>query len=228
MKTPDNLQNVYLTKEEYAFELLRTAILDGELKPGEKLVIDRLSDDLGISTIPIRSALQRLDMEGLVEITPHSPARVAPISLDMVAETFALLAALEEVAFVNAALKLTDEGLQPIRDLVEEMGRVAVSGETGNWMDLNIAFHRKIAEQTGMQLLIEFTNRALDQWRRLSHCYFEEVAAERIRQAQREHVEILHLVETKQVNALSALARQHNQGAFQAYQQLMQNMEEEV
>ncbi len=228
MKTPNNLRNVYLTKEEYAFELLRTAILDGELKPGEKLVIDRLSANLGISTIPIRSALQRMDMEGLVEARPHSPARVASISLDMVAETFALLAALEEVAFANAAVQLTAEGLLKIRTLVEAMGEIVVSGEVGNWTDLNIAFHREIAEQTGMPLLIEFTNRALDQWRRLSHCYFEEVAADRIRQAQREHVEILHLLETKQIDALSALARRHNQGAFQAYQQLMQNMEEQV
>jgi DNA-binding GntR family transcriptional regulator len=220
-------ENVYLTKEEYAFAWLRAAILDGELRPDDKLVIDRLSEELGISTIPIRSALQRLEMEGLVETTPHSPARVAPISLDMVAETFALLGALEEIAFVNAAMKLSNEGLQQIRDLVNEMEQVVASGETANWMNLNIAFHREIAEQTGMPLLIEFTNRALDQWRRLSQCYFHEVAADRMRWAQREHVEILQLLETKQVEGLAALARQHNQAAFAAYQQLMQNMVEE-
>lgn len=222
MKIPEN---VYLTKEEYAFELLRTAILDGEYKPGDKLVIDRLSEELGISTIPIRSALQRLEMEGLVEITPHSPARVAPISLDMVAETFALLTVLEEVAFVNAASRLTKDGLQRIRELVVAMEQVSTSGEMGNWTELNIAFHREIAEQTGMPLLIEFTNRALDQWRRLSHNYFHEVVADRIRQAQREHVEILQLLETKQTEKLAALARQHNQRAFEAYQQLMKDME---
>jgi DNA-binding GntR family transcriptional regulator len=223
VKTPENLQNVYLTKEEYAFELLREAILDGELRPGDKLVIDHLSEELKISTIPIRSALQRLSMEGLVEIQAHSPARVAAISLEMVAETFALLAALEEIAFVNAALMLTEQGLRKLHDLVVTMEQTISSGETASWMDSNIAFHREIAEQTGLPLLIEFTNRTLDQWRRLSHCYFDEMPPGRIRQAQAEHLEILELLETKQVEALVVLARQHNQRALQAYKRLMQN-----
>ena len=80
-------QKPHLTKEEYVYNTLRTAIMRCELAPGKKLVIDNLSTELGVSPIPIRGALQRLQAEGLVEITPHTGAvvsEISPIALDQV------------------------------------------------------------------------------------------------------------------------------------------------
>ena len=68
------------TKEEYAYDVLRGAILRCELRPGEKLVLDDLSEKIGVSAIPLRSAVQRLHSEGLVEIIPHTGAIVSDIS----------------------------------------------------------------------------------------------------------------------------------------------------
>jgi DNA-binding GntR family transcriptional regulator len=70
----------YRTKEEYAYDVLRRAILHCQLQPGEKLVADNLGATLGISPIPIRAALQRLQAEGLVEITPHTGVVVSQLS----------------------------------------------------------------------------------------------------------------------------------------------------
>ena len=105
LATPPQLPR---TKEEFVYGTLRAAIMRCDLKPGEKLVIDTVSAELGVSPIPVRAALQRLQVEGLVEITPHTGAVVSKILPDTVAEIFMLLEVLESVAFRVAVSKASD------------------------------------------------------------------------------------------------------------------------
>lgn len=210
------------TKEDQVYEILREAILDCDLEPGEKLVIDQLSQEMNISTIPIRAAIQRLGVEGLVEIKPHSPAKVAEISLEMVKETFTLLAALEQVAFEVVAEQAAPEKIQFLESMVEEMSEAIAKDNLKVWAQLNISFHWHIAEFTEMPLLIEYTHRTFDQWRRLSNYYFKSVTSVRIHKAQEEHVKILKHIKDQEIDALIALAKQHNVAAFESYQSLIQ------
>src|SRR5512137_2033776 len=91
------------TKEDYAYAVLRAAILRCEMKPGDRLVIDTLSTQLGISPIPIRAALQRLQAQGLVEITPHTGAVVSEIPLGNIEQVSLVLERLELMGFEFAA-----------------------------------------------------------------------------------------------------------------------------
>ena len=99
------------TKEQYVYIALRQAILHCELAPGEKLIIDRLSAEMGISQIPIRAAIQRLQSEGLVIINPHASAMVAPLPPEKIDEVFTLLENLERAAFKFAAQNIIDADL---------------------------------------------------------------------------------------------------------------------
>jgi DNA-binding GntR family transcriptional regulator len=216
----------FQTKEEYAYLTLRGAILDCELGPGEMLVIDRLSAEMEISTIPIRAAVQRLGMEGLVVIHPHAPARVAEISLSMIKETFTLLATLEQVAYEVVAENADPGQIDILESLTKEMDDAIAVDDPRLWAEKNIAFHRQIAEFSNMPLLIEFTHRTFDQWRRLSNFYFKNVTALRITQAQEEHRKIMDLIKKRRIEALTSLAKHHNQAAFESYQSLIQEQEE--
>ncbi|MCB0153460.1 MAG: GntR family transcriptional regulator [Anaerolineae bacterium] len=109
------------TKEEYVYDTLRIAIMHCELAPGQKLVIDSLSETLGVSPIPVRSALQRLQAEGLVLITPHTGTHVSEISPETVNEIFMLLESLETIAFSVAAAKVTDSDILHLQHLITEM-----------------------------------------------------------------------------------------------------------
>ena len=111
----------YQTKEEYAYITLQTAILQCELAPGDKLVIDRLSDEMGISQIPIRAAIQRLQTEGLVIVTPHSSAIVAPLSPEKIDEVFSLLESLERTAYRAAIEKINASQLEELSKLSEKL-----------------------------------------------------------------------------------------------------------
>lgn len=213
--------NQHQTKEQYAYVTLRSAIIRCELAPGEKLIIDRLSAEMGLSQIPIRAAIQRLQAEGLVIISPHASATVAPLPPEKIAEVFALLESLERVAFKFAAKDRTEADLNALTDLVRQMDTTIADHHPANWLAYNSAFHRRIAAIAAMPLLIDFTNRAIDEWERICHHYFANVTSARLPQAQAEHHQIIALLRARDADALEVLAAAHNRAANRSYQALL-------
>lgn len=211
----------FQTKEQYAYNTLRNAILSGELEPGEKLVIDRLSVEMGVSQIPIRAAVQRLQTEGLVVLNPHASATVAPLPPEKIDEIFALLEGLERAACRPACEKRTEEDLEALSGLLRQMDAVVSEPDPAGWLVLNSSFHRRVAVITGMPLLIDFTNRALDEWERICRHYFSDVTSTRLPQAQREHKQMISLLRSRDAEALEALAVTHNRKANRSYQALL-------
>lgn len=211
---------LYRTKEEYVYDVLRSAIMRCELMPGEKLVLDRLSAELTVSTIPIRSALQRLQSEGLVEITPHVGATVSEISPETINEIFLLLEALENTAFVVAASKATPEDIAYLVELVDAMGAVLDQVDSDRWYEMNSEFHRAVCAITQMPLLMEFTKHTLDSWDRLRRCYLHRIRSPRMQVAHEEHVQMVALMRSGDIESLSELVSQHNQQAREHYRVL--------
>lgn len=211
----------FQTKEQYAYTILRSAILRCELAPGEKLVIDRLSAQMGLSQIPVRAAIQRLQMEGLVVITPHASAIVSPLPPEKIDEVFSLLEGLEHTAFHAAAHKRTEADLADLAKLVAQMDAAIATPAPATWLALNSAFHRRIAAIAGMPLLIDFTNRVLDEWERISHYYSQSITSLRLTQAHSEHHQMIALLRAQDEAALAALACSHNRAANRAYRAML-------
>lgn len=213
-------RQTYRTKEESIYEVLRLAIMRGELKPGEKLVIDRLATELKVSPLPVRSALQRLQADHLVQITPHASAIVSEISWSMIDEIFTLLEHLETMAFKMVAHQGRAVDLGPLSQLVADMDQALARQDVEAYSELNSRFHRSIAELTGLHLLIEFTDRTLDNWDRLRRYYLNKVFSPRMPVAQEEHRQMLALLQAGDVAGLEALTAQHNRGALADYRKL--------
>jgi DNA-binding GntR family transcriptional regulator len=209
--------NPYRTKEESVYEALRAAIMHLELKPGEKLVIDRLAVELGVSPVPVRAALQRLQSDKLVEITPHAGAVVSEISWDMIDEIFMLLEHLEAIAFTVVADKASETDFQTLSLLVTEMDAALERHDPQAYSELNSRFHRTIAELADMPLIIEFTTRTLDSWDRLRRQYLDSVFTPRMAVAQEEHHQMLSLLQAGNVASLTELTVKHNRGALEDY-----------
>ena len=198
------------TKEEYAYDVLRTAILHCELKPGEKIVVDTLSTRMGISPIPIRAALQRLQSEGLVEITPHTGALVSDLSPADFEPVSLLLEKLEILAFEIAARQVTNADIAHLREIVASLDAALASNDLERWAELNIDFHQTVANITGMKLLIEFSNRILDTWTRLRRWYLPPIIAQ-LPQAQAEHWTMIDLLEKGDIENLTQVVTAHSQ-----------------
>ena len=131
---------------ERATEALRRAILSGRYRPGERLVEDRLSVELGISRVPIREALRTLAGDGLVEVRPRRGATVATISPSTAQDLIEVRAALEGL---NARLAAR----HPQPKIIAELNRVLAAGNAAaarhnvaDLVRLNAAFHDKLAE----------------------------------------------------------------------------------
>mgnify|MGYP001353068839 CR=1 FL=1 len=77
---PINLDN-YKPLRELVFETLREAIIDGELPPGERLMEIQVAEELGVSRTPVREAIRKLELEGLVAMIPRKGAYVAGLSM---------------------------------------------------------------------------------------------------------------------------------------------------
>ena len=97
----------FASKKEFAYASLREEILAGGLAPGQRLVIDDLAGELGVSPIPIREALQQLQNDGLVIIEPFVGARVTEIHAGLITEIFEVLAALETISGQSACLRMS-------------------------------------------------------------------------------------------------------------------------
>ena len=112
--------NEYLPLRDVVFNTLRQAILRGELKPGERLMEIQLANKLGVSRTPIREAIRKLELEGLVLMIPRKGAEVAEITEKNMRDVLEVRKALEELAVQLACEKITDEEIEEMKKAAEE------------------------------------------------------------------------------------------------------------
>ena len=135
--------------ENDAYDALHRDIVTGELSPGERLVEEELAERLGESRGAVRSALQRLDHDGLVVRERNRGARVRRVTLEEAVEVLEARAALESLAAGYAALRRTDAELKELRALIADMERLHAAGELLTMSDRNATLHRRILEISG-------------------------------------------------------------------------------
>ena len=106
--------NEYLPLRDVVFNTLRQAILKGELAPGERLMEIQLAEKLGVSRTPIREAIRKLELEGLVLMIPRKGAEVAKISEKSLRDVLEVRRSLEELAIELACQRETDEAFHDV------------------------------------------------------------------------------------------------------------------
>ena len=104
----------YKPLRDVVFETLRDAIIKQVLKPGERLMEIQLADEMGVSRTPVREAIRKLELEGLVVMVPRKGAYVAGVSMKDIHEVYEVRAALEMLAVSLAAERITDEELDAL------------------------------------------------------------------------------------------------------------------
>ncbi|MBI3980008.1 MAG: GntR family transcriptional regulator [Chloroflexi bacterium] len=140
---------VHRTAADVAFETLRRWIQDGTLAPGHRLLHDDLARDLGMSRIPVREAIRRLEGEGWVVITPHRGAVVASFSVEDVTDLFDIRISLEGLATRLAAGRISAEALQRLHDLHAELERQVAEDDIVAAEAIDAAFHRLLYATSG-------------------------------------------------------------------------------
>ena len=114
----------FRTVGDMVYEVLRDSIQRGVFEPGERLRQDHLADQLGVSRIPVRSALLQLETEGLIRLHPYKGATVNELSADEMRENYEIRGILEAHALRKAAGTSTPERIAELKLLAQELNEI--------------------------------------------------------------------------------------------------------
>lgn len=145
MSSPKQIEAVqHQQLHEIVAERLREAILTGELKPGEFIRQNHIAEEYGVSQIPVREALKDLVAESLLEHIPYRGVRVVKYSIDDLEDIFALRSFLEGRAAASTAENISEETLDRLIKLTEEMKSNFTAKNLTAYRELNKQFHERI------------------------------------------------------------------------------------
>ncbi len=199
----------YLTKTELALQALRDRIRSGELEPGQRLRVEELTRELGMSPTPIREALRLLQADRLVDYRAHQGIVVAELSPDVTEEVYRLRALLEPLAMELAVPRLTDEQLEKLERLHEQHAATVASGRGASISERNWAWHWAMYDNSGSPLLNDFIRRLWDgfPWRTMW------TLPGRVELSMREHNAIMDAVRDRDAALAARRVREHVQSS---------------
>lgn len=210
-----------MNKQERTYTILRDRIHAGTFAPMARLNIDALARELGVSQIPVREALRRLEAEGWVRFQPNVGAIVAPVDSTAWEQEMVALAILEGAATADARSHLRKSDLTTLRKIAAEMEEVADRGDPLRFSRLNRRLHATIVARCANAYLLELlaqTNLRLDRIRSTMFAYLPE----RAKEALGEHAHLIDLLENGDPPDVERYARWHKLQTVEAYRAIRQ------
>jgi DNA-binding GntR family transcriptional regulator len=168
--------NEFLPLRDVVFNTLRQAILTGELKPGERLMEIHLADKLGVSRTPIREAIRKLELEGLVTMIPRRGAEVAQITEKSMNDVLEVRRALDALCAELACDRIDGEGLERLGDACGKFEEAIRTKDVKEIARADVALHDIIVQATGNQRLIQLVNNLSEQMYRYRFEYIKDTS----------------------------------------------------
>jgi DNA-binding GntR family transcriptional regulator len=184
------------SKSEVAYERIRAQIIDGTYSPGYRLVLDRLASEIGVSSVPVREALRRLEAEGYVDFKRNQGATVSHVDAEGYAQTMQTLAILEASATAMAAPYVTKEDIKAARKVNADMVASLEDLDPVMFSRLNYELHRTLYQSCPNAYLLSVVEREWTRLRGIRQPNFAFVPS-RARQAGAEHTELIDLIESQ-------------------------------
>ena len=168
-----NLDN-YKPLRDVVFENLRSAILEGKLKSGQRLMEVQLAEQLGVSRTPVREAIRKLELEGLVVMLPRKGAYVANISVKDLMDVLEIRASLEGLGASLAAERRNDEDIKNLEELEVEFEEAVRTQNIDMLLKKDIEFHECIFKSTNNKKLHQLINSLWEQVYRFRVTYISD------------------------------------------------------
>ena len=199
--------NEYLPLRDVVFNTLRQAIIKGELEPGERPMEIQLADRLGVSRTPIREAIRKLELEGLVLMIPRKGAEVAKISEKNLRDVLEVRRSLEELATELACQRMSPEDLQELEAAQDEFRQAIQEGDFMKIAESDEHYHDVIYQGTGNTRLVQILNNLQEQMYRYRLEYIKDAAKRQILIVEHDH--ILRAIKEHRVDEAKKAIREH-------------------
>lgn len=214
----------YLPLRDVVFNTLREAILRGELKPGERLMEIQLANKLGVSRTPIREAIRKLELEGLVLMIPRKGAEVAQITEKSLRDVLEVRRALENLAVQLACLRMSPQTLADLKAAARAFEEILGGEDVTAVAEADVAFHDVIYMATDNQRLISLLNNLREQMYRYRVEYLKKKECHK--QLLWEHQEIIRAIEAGEIDVATKITEQHIDNQVEAVSDALRHMEE--
>lgn len=198
---------IFPSKSEYVLKIVKDRILDGTYAQGANITISKVANELGVSIIPVREAIKRLESEGLIEIHPNKGAKVIEIDRKQVNEIGRARAVLEGYAGASAIAYITQEDIDLLRYYNEKMMQYYYQGDDVHYSQMNKEFHRHIYRKCPYEKINELIVNLWDGtgYTKSVFAYFPD----KMKTSCEEHEEIIQAIENKQPDRVEFLLREH-------------------
>lgn len=218
-----NLDN-YKPLRELVFEALREAIISGRLRPGERLMEVQLAEELGVSRTPVREAIRKLELEGLVLMIPRRGAYVAEISMKDIADVFEIRAALEGLAAELAAQRCTSEEVEDLERSLFKISSCAERGDIPACIELDTIFHEQLMSASHNVRLVGMVANLREQIQRFRSTSLAHPG--RMKIALEEHKKIVEAIAQGDADLARQLAYDHIENAENSLMEVIHEQRE--
>lgn len=204
-------------KPEEVYQELRRRIAEGRYGPGVRLVMEQIAREFGVSPIPVREAVRRLEAEGFLVHTRHVGFEVVALDDRAYGETLETLAVLEAFVVAVAAETIRPLDLDAARDLARAMTDAVEGGDLVGFGRLDRAFHRTLCAPCPNAYALELVTRAYDRLEAIEPSVFTRIP-KRARPALQEHFHLLEtLSERAPASVVERLVREHHRATLEAF-----------
>lgn len=203
----------YKPLREVVSETLRDAIVNGTLKPGERLMEIQLADELGVSRTPVREAIRKLELEGFVIMIPRRGTYVADLSIKDFNEVFEIRTALDVLAAGLAAERITDHELEDLQRILVAIGEHIDQGQFEGIVDLDVEFHDLLYQACRNDRLVGIISNLREQFMRFRSISMAYPG--RLRKTLEEHSRLVEAIAQRNVELAQQRAREHLENAEQ-------------
>lgn len=197
----------YLPLRDVVFNTLRQGILTGELEPGERLMEIHLANRLGVSRTPIREAIRKLELEGLVIMIPRRGAEVAQISWKSLKDVLEVRRALDVLSIELACDRITEEEIHKLEEACENFKKQAQIKDLTAMAHADVALHDIIFQATRNDRLQQLVNNLAEQMYRYRFEYIKDISQHGTLVA--EHQEILDSIRKRDKQKASEAVKIH-------------------
>ena len=193
--------------------VLRERILSEEIEPGSRITIQEIAQKYGVSQMPVREALQWLQGEGLLKITPHKGAKVNFINAQLIKNHYEIRGAIALLLARKSIARMSDGAILELEKKQEEYEEAAEQEDTGLMLRRDRDFHLHIYNHSENQDAVEIYDRYSELLGALRKKYGwgERWRKEKVVQ----HVDMIRALKERDVDLLEAMITSHNENAEQ-------------
>lgn len=187
---------------------IRLLITEGRLKPGDRIRQEEVAHRVGTSRIPVREALRQLENEGLVNLIPHSGARVAVLDYQAFSEIYRMREAIEPMVIAESITNLDDEQIERLRELMNIVDEAGEGDEPVRWLQADRQFHLCSMSAAPMPEVLDRVEGFWNQTQQYRRAFFEKVKVE-LEIVSAEHRLLMRAIEQRDAVNAENLQRLH-------------------